>query len=90
MRKLEGYGNEANERCCFTIRHEGTNGIKKINAYGNNIAECLEVMLEELDYFKEEYENNNYANGGNCAFTKDEDKLYQEIESIKEEINSYL
>lgn len=90
MRKLEGYSNNINQRCYFAIRHEGTNGTKKISSYGNDIAECLENMLEELDYFKEEYENNNYANGGNCAFTKDEDKLYQEIEDIKQEIESYL
>lgn len=79
------------ERFSFEIRHEGTNGIKRIKSYGNDILECLENMLDEIEHFKNQYENNNWNKGGNCAFTKDEDNLYaNELNGIIEDINKIL
>lgn len=79
------------ERFSLEIRYEGTNGINRIKSYGNDILECLENMLDEIKYFKNEYENNNWNKGGNCAFTKDADNLYaNELNEIIEDINQIL
>lgn len=70
----------------LSIRYDGFNGTKDITSYGDNIEECLENMIPEIEWFKNEFINNNIKNGGYTAFTNDAQKLYDECDDIIKEI----
>ena len=74
------------DRFELSIRYDGTNGIKHITSYGDDIHECLENMINEIEQFKNEFTNNNFDNGGYTAFTKDAKKLFDECDDIIKEI----
>lgn len=78
------------KRIQLEIKYEGTNGIKRIISDGNDIHEALENMYEELDDFENEYINNNIKDGGYTAFTGDVEKLYKQLNDIKEELDELL
>lgn len=79
------------DRYKLSIRHMGTNGPKEISSYGENIWEVIENMLtDELDYFENEYENNNFATGGHTAFTEDERLLYEQLNEIRNDLRKIL
>lgn len=78
------------KRFDLTIKYDGFNGIKRIMSDGNDLYECLENMISEIEDFRNEYDNNNIKNGGYTAFTDDAKKLYDECESIIDEIEDLI
>ncbi len=78
------------KRFDLTISYDGFNGTKHIMSDGQNICECLENMISEIEFFKNEFINNNTENGGNTGFTDDAQKLYDECDGIIEEINDII
>lgn len=78
------------KRITLEVNYDGTNRIQHLYADGSDIYEALENMLQELDDFKNEYENNNMKTGGNIAFTDDALKLYNELDDIRAQINEIL
>lgn len=79
------------DRYELSIKYGGTNKTMHLTSYGNNIWEVIEnMLLEELDYFQDEYENNNIENGGHTAFTIDAKKLYEELGDIRNDLRIIL
>ena len=78
------------KRFNFVINYEGTNRTNNIMSEGQDIYECLENLLDEIEDFKNHFENNKFETGGHTVFTKDAEQLYQECDDIAEEINKVL
>ena len=74
----------------FVVKYDGTNKTQRIVSEGQDVFECLENMIDEIEDFKSEFENNNFDNGGNTAFTKDAQMLYEECNDIISNINKVL
>ena len=74
------------KRFNFVINYEGTNRTNHIVSEGQDIYECLENLLDEIEDFKNHFEKT----GGHTVFTKDAEQLYQECDDIAEEINKVL
>ena len=74
----------------LSINCKGTNGSRNIIADGSCIEECCIKLLDELDYFREEYENNNMKNGGYTAFSDEQKELYNNLQEYVEELNQYV
>ena len=70
----------------LSIRYDGFNGTQNITSYGNDVHECLENMIQEIEWFKNEFTNNNMKNGGYTAFTNDAENLFNECDDIIQEI----
>ena len=78
------------KRFDLTIAYDGFNGTKHIMADGTSVEEVLENMISEIEWFKDEFTNNNMSNGGNTAFTNDAQKLYDDCDDIINEIKDII
>lgn len=74
----------------LVIKYDGTNGTKHIVSEGQDIYECLENMIDEIECFKLDFLKNNFETGGNTVFTSDAKTLYEQCNNIENDINTIL